>query len=208
MSKIYLAVVIVTFFGSMDSCSKKNERKISNHKCEEETIDIASQGVGFMGYDNDSALFYLKKAEELDSFCFNVNYHLIIVYSGLNDYKNAFIVNKRFLFYEPDNPQYLMRAAVFSRFLNNEDDEELYLRLASKSYERYDFNNFYEGNDEINKVMYKVELEICNLLLGDKTAMDRMNKLIDDDSNGLFDRDIFYNLTPEKYYKFLQTGYN
>ena len=208
MSKIYLALVIVTFFGSMDSYFKKNDRKISNHKCKEETIDIASQGVRFIGYDNDSALFYLKKAEEIDSLCFNVNYHLIIVYSGLNEYDNAFNVNKRFLFYEPDNPQYLMRAAVFSRFLNNEDDEELYLRLASKSYEKYDFYDFYEGNDEINKVIYKFELEICNLLLGDKTAMDRMNKLIDDDSNGLLDRDIFYNLTPEKYYKFLQTGYN
>lgn len=205
MNKLNLFLIVLTLFSLLVSCSKKSERKASSHTCNEQTLDLVKKGVDF-GFDNDSALFYLKKAEELDSMCYNVNSNLVTVYTSLSDFKSAYHVSKRILSLEPDNPQHLMRVALLSHLINNKKEELSYLSRASESYKKFSYNDFYVGNDEFNKLAYAVEIEVCNLLLGDETATNRINDLISEDTTGSYMYGGYYNLTPEKYYDFLQNG--
>lgn len=205
MNRAYKTLVTIFALGCLTSCSTDKSNKTSYDTCDEPTLELVNKGISLINSNNDSALLYLQKAEELDSNCWNVNHHLVLVYASLKDFERALNVNNRLLRLEKHDPQHLMRAAIFSHHLGRKEDERKFLNKASKSYNKLSYSEYY-GNTSLGKLAFELDLEICNVLMGDTTAKGRINNLIKSDSIGVYPKEVFYNLTIEKYYNFLQKG--
>ena len=199
--------LILIFFILTMSCSQQEQRTIKEHECSDSALEYSNKAVFLIGSNNDSALFFLKKAEGIDSLCFHVNQHLLKTYNSIRDYEKSFLVNQRFLYIEPQNPQYLQRAGILCHFLGKTQESEEYLQKSLVSYNKYHFSQFYAKEGYYPSQFYELEKEICRLLLNREDAPENINDIIEQIKPESSDLDVYKNLTQEKYINFMKNGH-